>query len=83
MSWNEMDGSLDFTSLRSLYTNGVINPEEVVRSVYRRIAARGDDRVWIHLVPEEEARATARRLASTLPKISATLWTALWYQGQH
>jgi allophanate hydrolase len=73
MVWNEMDGSLNFTSLRSLYANGAINPEEVVQSVYRRIGARGDDHVWIHLVPEEEARATARRMASTLPK-SAPLY---------
>jgi allophanate hydrolase len=66
MTWDEMTGSLDFSSLRRSYETGALQPEDVVRAVYRRIAARGDDHVWIHLVPEEEARATARQIASAL-----------------
>jgi allophanate hydrolase len=68
MIWDEMTGSLDFTSLRSLYAENATTPEEVIRAVYRRIGARGDDHVWIHLVPEEEARATARQIASKVPR---------------
>jgi allophanate hydrolase len=67
MIWDELTGSLDFTSLRSSYASGAIRPEDVIHAVYRRIAARGDDHVWIHLVPEEEALAAARRVASTMP----------------
>src|SRR5262245_11218964 len=70
MIWDEMTGSLDFASLRSLYAEKTITPEEVVRAVYRRVAARGNDHVWIHLVPEEEARAAAREIASKFPTSS-------------
>jgi len=34
-----------------------------VAEVYARIAAQGDDRVWIHLVPRSEAQQAARSLA--------------------
>lgn len=37
----------------------------MIRAVHRRIAARGDDHVWIHLVPEADAIAAARRVAAT------------------
>ena len=46
---------------------GSFGPEDVVRAVYRRIAARGQDHVWIHLVPEAEALAAAQRIAAVLP----------------
>jgi allophanate hydrolase len=67
MAWDELTGSLDFTTLRALYAGGELRPEDVVRAVYRRIAARGEDHVWIHLVPEAEAVAAARRVAAALP----------------
>jgi len=66
MIWDEMTGSLDFSALHSRYATGALTPEDVVRAIYRRIAARGEDHVWIHLVPEEEALAAARRVASTV-----------------
>jgi allophanate hydrolase len=68
MSWNEKTGSLDFTSLRACYTSGALQPEDVIHAVYQRIAARGEDHVWIYLVPYEEALAAARKVASTIPK---------------
>ncbi len=67
MAWDELTGSLDFTTLRALYASGALRPEDVVRAVYRRITARGDDHVWIHLVPEAEAVAAAQRVSATLP----------------
>jgi allophanate hydrolase len=70
MIWDEMTGSLDFASLRSHYAAGRIEPQDVIRAVYRRIGARGEDHVWIHLVPEEEALAAARRVASNMAKSS-------------
>ena len=67
MGWDELTGSLDFTTLRALYAAGELHPEDVVRAVYRRIAARGNDNVWIHLVPEADAVAAAQRVAAALP----------------
>ena len=67
MAWDELTGSLDFTTLRALYAARELRPEDVVRAVYRRIAARGQDHVWIHLVPEAEAVAAAQRMAAALP----------------
>jgi allophanate hydrolase len=63
MTWDDTAGSLDFNTLQSRYTTGALQPEDVIR-----IAARGEDHVWIHLVSEEEAIAAARRVASTMPK---------------
>ena len=65
MSWDELTGSLDFDTLRRLYAAGTLRPRDVVRAVYRRIAARGDDHVWIHLVPEAEALARAAQVEAT------------------
>lgn len=66
MNWDELNGSLDFSTLRNLYATRKLRPGDVVRAVYRRIAARGEDHVWIHLVPEEEALAAALRVEATL-----------------
>jgi allophanate hydrolase len=73
MAWDELKGSLDFTTLRALYAGGELRPEDVVRAVYRRIAARGQDHVWIHVVPEAESVAAARRVAAAVPR-SAPLY---------
>ncbi len=66
MAWDELTGSLDFATLRAFYAAGGLRSEDLVRAVYRRIAARGEDHVWIHLVPEDEAVAAARRVAAAL-----------------
>jgi len=49
-------------ALRSAYRTGRCAPGEVIDEVYRRIRERGDDAVWISLVPHEVARAAAERL---------------------
>lgn len=49
-------------SLRAAYGAGVLRPVDVVDEVHRRIAARGDDHVWISLVPIATARAAAAAL---------------------
>lgn len=52
------------------YRAGARQPEDVVREAYRRIAARGEDHVWIHLVPEAEALeavASLKARAKDLP----------------
>lgn len=66
MDWDPLHGSLDFRTLRALYARRALSPRDVVAAVYRRIAARGDDRVWIHLVPEQKALADAARIEATL-----------------
>lgn len=58
--------TLEISLLRSCYRSGDFTPVEVVREIYRRIRERGDDHVWIHLVPEAEAIARAETLSSQL-----------------
>lgn len=50
--------SLDLSFLAAAYAAG-LSPAEVIREVYRRVAARGADRVWIALRPEEDVIAEA------------------------
>jgi allophanate hydrolase len=59
--------SLERTALHHAYRTGALTPEDVVADVYDRIAARGQDAVWIHLVPREEALAAARDLVRRFP----------------
>jgi allophanate hydrolase len=66
MNWDALRGSLDFQTLRALYTSRTLRPRDVVQAVYRRIAQRGDDHVWIHLAPEEEALQAAACVEATL-----------------
>jgi allophanate hydrolase len=40
--------SLDFTTLRRAYAQRTLRPADVIDEVLARIAARGDDHVWIH-----------------------------------
>lgn len=51
--------------LRTAYREGRCSPGEVIDEVYRRIAERGEDSVWISLVPYDVARAAAERLDPT------------------
>jgi allophanate hydrolase len=66
-----MNISLDFSSLAAAYAAGA-DPSDVIDEIYRRIAARGDDKTWLHLVPRAEALAAAQRL-SGIPR-TAPLW---------
>ena len=54
--------SLDLVSLATAYASGT-TPVQIIREVYARIRARGDDRVWIALRPEDEVLAEAAALA--------------------
>lgn len=53
---------LQAARLRAAYLAGEATPESVIDAVYARIAERGDDHVWISLVPRDEALARAREL---------------------
>lgn len=54
--------SFDFTTLLTSYRTGALKPSDVIRDVYERIEERGDDHVWIHLLPRDEVIARAREL---------------------
>jgi allophanate hydrolase len=56
--------SLDLASLQQAYAAGTTTPAEVIDAVYARIAQRGEDAVWIHLVPAASARAAAEKLGA-------------------
>ena len=58
--------SLDQARLHAAYADG-LGPEAVLREVYRRIAACGDDGIFLSLVPEEEAAGAAQALGAFDP----------------
>ena len=62
MSWDTATGALDIATLRRHYQAGTLTPEAVVDAVHERIAARGEDNVWITLIDRETTRARARAL---------------------
>ena len=53
---------LGIHALRSAYAAGTRDVGQVVEEVLKRIAAAGDDRVWIARTPDEQLRAEAVRL---------------------
>ncbi len=59
---------LEISSLLTAYRHAQLQPTEVITEIYRRIAARGKDAVWIHLIPEEEAILQAKTLESQTPE---------------
>ena len=59
--------SLDITTLHAGYRNGSLTPTQVIEEVYRRIEARGDDHVWLSLVPQRVAVERARALETRFP----------------
>lgn len=58
--------SFDFQSLSSKYRNGTLRPTDVVREVFARIEARGDDHVWIYLLPKPDVLQAAEKLEKRL-----------------
>jgi allophanate hydrolase len=53
---------LDLAALAEGYAEGRLTPTRVVSGILQRIAARGDDKVWINLLPPAELVAHAQRL---------------------
>jgi allophanate hydrolase len=53
---------LSLQNLLGQYQSGAARPEDIVRLIYDRIKAAGEDHVWIYLVPEEAALKRAREL---------------------
>ncbi|HEX4114111.1 MAG TPA: allophanate hydrolase [Stellaceae bacterium] len=59
--------SLDIATLRRQYQAGTHDPVDVAELVLKRIAERGDDKVWIHRLPADAIVAMARQLAAAGP----------------
>lgn len=57
-----MSYSLDFKTLSRAYATRDLTPLQLVDELLRRIAARGDDKVWLHLATGDELRQQARNL---------------------
>ncbi len=57
-----MSLSFDFTSLQQAYRSGAATPLSVVQEVLARIAAAGDDAVWISRVAADRLLADAKAL---------------------
>ena len=55
--------SLDLAALSAAYAAGA-TPVQIIREVYARIRARGEDHVWITLRPEDDVLAEAAALAA-------------------
>lgn len=53
---------LDIAALADRYAAGALTPRQVVESVLERITARGDDKVWIRVLPRDELFGRAQRL---------------------
>lgn len=68
-----MDISLDLTSLAAAYEQD-LRPTDVIAAVYERITARGDDGVWITLVPEAQGLARAASLEASGRSPQLPLW---------
>ncbi|WP_029874459.1 allophanate hydrolase [Rhizobium leguminosarum] len=60
--WSAATGSLDLDTLTKAYATGALTPTMVISAIYDRIASRGDDHVWIHLVSRQDALAAAAAL---------------------
>jgi allophanate hydrolase len=54
--------SFDVAALSKAYQDGTLTPADVVEDVLARIAARGDDGVWLALAPRERLLEDARAL---------------------
>ncbi|MEK6709223.1 MAG: allophanate hydrolase [Nitrospinota bacterium] len=70
-AWPPETGSLDFSTLRSLYGSGALKPGEVLRAVLARIARQGDDKVWISRPPDAEVLRRAGELEARLSQRGA------------
>jgi hypothetical protein len=60
--------ALDLTGLAGLYRNGDLTPGALVAGLIERFEARGDDKVWIHRIPDADLTARAKTLEKLGPK---------------
>src|ERR1017187_8758735 len=58
---------LDLAGLADRYAGGAVTPAGVVEGILERIAARGDDKVWISVLSRDELLPRAVRLEAEGP----------------
>lgn len=59
---------MDIENLKSLYTKGVITPENVINEIYKRLSLpTADNAVWLHVFPKTEVVKRARELLKAYP----------------
>ena len=63
----EPSESLDLAALANAYRNRSLTPTGLVSGVLERVARRGDDKVWIHLLPHDELLSMASALEQIDP----------------
>jgi allophanate hydrolase len=56
-------------ALRSAYRAGTLDVGQMIEEMLKRIAAAGDDKVWISRTPDEQLRADAARLVARRDEI--------------
>ncbi len=66
-------GSLDIAGLLARYRDDALSPVAVARAVLARIAAAGNDKVWISRVADADLLARAQALAALPPAERAVL----------
>jgi allophanate hydrolase len=68
-----MNAALDFGlhALRTAYRAGILDVPRVIEEVLARLAAAGDDKVWISRVADTALRAEAARLAARQGEIES------------
>jgi allophanate hydrolase len=59
---------LELEPLRAAYRSGALRPSDLVARLLERIGARGDDKVWIHLLPRAELESRAAELERLSPE---------------
>jgi allophanate hydrolase len=59
------DASFDLSRLRAAYASGAQTPATTIKTVLQRIAAAGEDGVWISRFPDEVLLEAAARLSAT------------------
>jgi allophanate hydrolase len=59
---------LELEPLRAAYRSGALRPSDLVARLLERIGARGDDKVWIHLLPRAELERRAAELERLSPE---------------
>lgn len=73
MTAASLPDSLDIARLKSVYTDGALDPTQLVQGLYTRIAAVADPNIWISLLPQERVLAQAHRLETLSPEEAAAL----------
>ena len=63
----EPSDGLDLAALANAYRNRLLSPTGLVTGVLERVARRGDDKVWIHLLPRDELLSMASALEQVDP----------------